>query len=50
MSAKTGDKKKEAHKKLVGTCGHEVKPVKVYPGGIMKRYCEKCNGYVEQAK
>ncbi len=50
MSAKTGDKKKAEQKKLIGKCGHEVKPVKVYPGGVMKRWCEKCGGYQEQVK
>jgi hypothetical protein len=50
MSAKTGDKKKETHKKLIGTCGHEVKPVKFYGKGVMRRWCEKCNDYREQVK
>jgi hypothetical protein len=48
MSAKTGDKKKETHKKLVGTCGHEVKPIKYWRR--MRRWCETCGDYREQVQ
>lgn len=48
MSAKTGDKQKVTQKKHNGTCGHEVKPIRVWR--TMRWWCEKCNGYAERVK
>jgi hypothetical protein len=46
--SKAAKNKKEVRAKMMGVCGHEVKPIKVWR--VMKRWCETCNDYVEQIK